>query len=46
VTPSEDEGLTFRLNDDVVVTNFDYPLPNGSRIWFIDSLSVLLPAGE
>jgi hypothetical protein len=45
VTPSEDEGLTFRLNDDAVLINFDYLLPNGSRIWFVEN-AVLMPSVE
>jgi ketosteroid isomerase-like protein len=47
VTPGEaDDEAHFYLNGDTRVSNFDYPLPNGTLIWFIDNLSVLMPPSQ
>lgn len=43
ITPSEDDGFTFRVNDGTVVA-FWYPLPNGSNIWFVDDAVFMPPA--
>jgi uncharacterized surface protein with fasciclin (FAS1) repeats len=43
-TASEDDGLTFRVNDDGIIGNFDYPCTNG-RVWLVDNL-VLTPSAE
>ncbi len=46
ITPSEDDGFTFRLNDEAVINNFDYPFLNGQwRVWFINN-TVLMPPTE
>ena len=45
IAPSEDDGLTFTINGSAIVVNFDYPLPNGNRIWFIEN-QVLMPPAE
>jgi hypothetical protein len=42
--PAEEEDFHFYLNGDTRVNNFDYTLPNGTVIWFIDNESVLMPS--
>jgi hypothetical protein len=44
ITPSDDDGLTFRVND-ATVAAWWYPLPNGSNIWFVDD-AVFMPSAN
>jgi uncharacterized surface protein with fasciclin (FAS1) repeats len=47
ITPPEDEGdFHFYINGDTRVINFEYPLPGGTIIWFIDNPTVLMPPSE
>jgi hypothetical protein len=47
ITPPEDEeDFHFYINGDTRVMNFEYPLPDGTIIWFIDNPTVLIPPSE
>jgi hypothetical protein len=39
---SEDDGVTFTINQNATVQNFPYTLPNGTLVYFIDN-QVLMP---
>jgi hypothetical protein len=43
-TPPENvDDFYFYINSDTRVMNYEYPLPDGSIVWFIDNESVLIP---
>lgn len=47
ITPSDDDGFTFRINDDAVVPNFDYPFLNsGNRVYFINNMVLVPPDSD
>jgi hypothetical protein len=41
--PRTEEDFHFYLGDDVRISDFNYPLPDGSQVWLIDNLSLLVP---
>lgn len=41
--PMDEEDFHFYLNADTRISDFSYPIEGGSRVWFIDNLSLLMP---